>query len=206
MEQRKTRTLLIEADYNDADISKNVITISEEDFQKFLPLMKAINEFKPYIGTHGVVVHNWKSNHYREGDMTPYYLYRQFPKELIDKFDEEIIGRLNNPEKDYGAVFHTIVNIQEVILGEQFVDGDYRHIRKRRKDDIDAYNKELTDLYSYKRSSDGKPLNCIPFAEMTDEENELLKKTRELWMKYADQDYIDYIKEEKHLETAKGNY
>lgn len=206
MEQRKTRTLLIEADYNDADISKDVITISEEDFQKFLPLMKAINEFKPYIGKFGVSDHNWKSNHYREGDMTLYQIYKQFPKELIDEFDEDVIGQLKNPEEDYGAVFHTIVNIQEIVLGEQFVDGDHRHIRERNKDAIDSFYREQAELYSYKRPSDGKPLNCIPFDEMTEEENELLRKTRDMWMKYADKDYIDYIKEGKHLEADNGNY
>ena len=201
--EHKTRTLLIEADYNDADIARNIIVISEEDFQKFLPLMKAINEFKPYIGKFGGVrYHNWKSNHYREGDKTPYLIYNQFPKELIDEFDEEVMGQLVNPEECYGAVFHTIVNIQEVVLGEQFVNGNHRQIEARNKNIIDDYYKEYQKIYSYRRASDGKSLNCIPFSEMTEEENQLLEKSRNLWIQYADKDYIDYILEGKHIEAS----
>jgi hypothetical protein len=37
---------------------------------------------------------------------------------------------------------------------------------------------------------------------MTEEENQLIERSRNLWIQYADKDYIDYIIEGKHIEAA----
>jgi hypothetical protein len=55
----------------------------------------------------------------------------------------------------------------------------------KHNDKVEAYLKELAEIYSYTRKSDGKPLHSIPFAEMTDKENELIKKLDNLWRKYS---------------------
>ena len=60
------------------------------------------------------------------------------------------------------------------------IDGLYqRHDNK-----ILSYFDELDRIGNYKRKSDGKSLRSIPYAEMTDEENRLIKEIDNLWKKY----------------------
>ena len=88
------------------------------------------------------------------------------------------------PDYEYGCTFHSIIKFQEITLGDNLIDGDYESVRKRTPQKVKDYQKEKAELYSYKRKSDGKPYNCIPFAEMTPEEEEIGRKLDNLWKKY----------------------
>ena len=66
----------------------------------------------------------------------------------------------------------------EVLISTR--DKYIRHTEKTK-----AYEDELLEIYSYKRKSDGKPLHSIPYKEMTEEENALIERKRNLWKKYV---------------------
>lgn len=78
---------------------------------------------------------------------------------------------------------HTIVSIVDVVTDEVYVSTE--GLYSRHSDKVKGYLEETARLYSYKRKSDGKPLNCIPFVEMTEEENRLLEEAYNLWKKYV---------------------
>lgn len=180
--------LFIVADYNDADYSKDLIEISEEEFDKFKPLINAINNFEPYVCHHeygGIAYHNWESPREDLGELSLYETYPQFSKELIDEFNEKFLGGLNNPESDYGGTFHTIVQLRNVLTDEVYINGDHWVIRSRTPEKAKAYQEEERQIYSYCRKSDGKSLSSIPFDEMTEEENELIDRAHNLWKKYV---------------------
>lgn len=174
------RTFLVTADYNDADYVSGVVTITDEEFEKFLPVIEAIANFKPYVDAFGVNDCNWDAIRYDMGGKHPYEIYSQFPRELIEEFEDAFLS-IHDPE---GFGFHTIVSIQEVVLGKKYVDGSF----KARRDDWDKLNKEiydkLPDYHSYKRASDGKPINSIPFSKMTEEEMKILEHELNLWLDY----------------------
>lgn len=176
------RTFLVTVDYNDADYVSDICTISEEDFQRFLPLIEAIENFKPYIYKFGVCYCNWDGPRADLYEKSAEELYSQFSPELINDFRSAFLS-IHNPEEAYGATFHTIVNIQEIQLGKRYVNGEYQNIKDRNKEQVDEYYREHNRLYSYKRK-DGKALNCIPFKEMTPEENQMIKEASNLWRKY----------------------
>lgn len=180
--------LLIVADYNDADYSKDVIDIDEQTFNKFKPLIDAIENFKPYICRHwigGVKTSNWESHREDLGKLNVYEKYPQFSKEFIDEFSDIFMSGLNNPEFDYGGYFHTIVTLENIITGEKYIDYNYQKSYKRRSDKIKQYEKEKRQIYSYHRKKDGKALDSIPYNEMTEEENELIGRLHNLWQKYV---------------------
>lgn len=77
---------------------------------------------------------------------------------------------------------HTIVELVDVMTDEVLIDT--KEIYSKHNDKVKAYLKEKAKIYSYIRKSDGKPLRVIPFAEMTDKENELIERSRNLWKKY----------------------
>ena len=59
------KKLYITADFNDADYSYRLIVIDEETFDKFLPLIEAINNFEPYVRRSrygGVDYNNWEGH------------------------------------------------------------------------------------------------------------------------------------------------
>ena len=177
------RHFLVTCDYNDADYSSDIVDIEEEDFQKFLPLLKAINDFQPYISKHGVQYNNWEGNRPDLGEKTAEEVYSQFPPELIEEFREKFLC-IPNPEGGLVRDFHTIVNIQEITLGTRYVDGEYNTIKDRNREKIEAYWDEYNKISSYRRPSDGKPLDYIPFCEMTEEENQLIQDLHNLYQKY----------------------
>ena len=177
------KTLLVTVDYNDADYISGIVTLEDQDYERFLPVIEAINNFKPYITEWGPQYSNWESCRPDLVDKSIYEVYHEFSIELLDEFNEKITGKLNNPESDYGS-FHSIINIQEVTLGKRLVYGEYEYVKERGKERIEAYNKEYARLMGYKRAKDGMPLNSIPFNEMTPEETKLLEEADNLWKKY----------------------
>ncbi len=178
------KKLLIVADYNDADYSKDLVTVDEETFQKFLPLMQAINNFTPYVAKYWggrIVHHNWESCRQDLGDKTLYETYPQFTPEYIDEFQDIFMSGLNNPVAEYGATFHTIITIQDVVTDELYVDWhqDYNSVSKRYDDKVKGFIKEQQELYAQCPGIGG-----ICYDRMTKAQKELLDKIHHLWEKY----------------------
>lgn len=180
------KKLYITADFNDADYGHYLVIIDEETFKMFLPLIKAINDFEPYVRRSsygGVDYNNWESHREDLGELPIEEKYPHFSKEFLDDFKEIFINPIPTPEEgcwDMGP--HTIVSLMDVITDELLIDTKGKY--SKHNDKIDAYLKERAEIYSYIRKSDGKPLHSIPFAEMTDEENGLIELLHNLWKKY----------------------
>ena len=181
------KKLLIVADYNDADYVKDVVKVEDSIFEKFLPFMKAINEFEPYVRRSrvgGICERNWISTREELGEKNIYESYPQFTPEYIDEFIDIFTSGLCPPYDDCAC--HTIIEISDVVTDEKYVDWeqDWKSCEKRYSTKVKEYLEKRSEIYSYKRPSDGKPLNSIPFSEMTDYENELIHKLNTLWKDY----------------------
>lgn len=181
------KKLLIVADYNDADYVKDIVNVEDSVFEKFLPFMKAINNFEPYVRHHrigGICEHNWISSREDIGEKNIYEAYPQFNHDYIDEFISIFTSGLNVPYDDWHC--HTIIEISDIVTDEKYVDWeqDWKSCEKRYSPKVKEYLKKRKELYSYKRPSDGKPINCIPFTEMNDYENELIYKLNTLWKDY----------------------
>ena len=181
------KKLLIVGDYNDADYVKDVVKVEDSVFEKFLPFMKAINNFEPYVRRSsfgGICEHNWISSREDLGEKNIYETYPQFTPEYIDEFIDIFTSGLHTLYDDCEC--HTIVEISDVVTDEKYVDWeeDWKSCEKRYSPKVKEYLEKRAELYSYKRPSDGKPLNSIPYAEMNDYENELIHKLDTLWKDY----------------------
>ena len=181
------KKLLIIADYNDGDYVKDVVKIEDEVFEKFLPLIKAINDFEPYVAKcsfYNIVTHNWMSNREDLGEKNIYETYSQFPQEYIDEFIDVFMSGLSSPYDD--CTFHTIVEISDVITEEKYVNysRSYDSVEKKYNEKVRGFINEYRELSNYKRPKDGKRISSIPFSEMTPEENEIIEKMHNLWKKY----------------------
>jgi hypothetical protein len=180
------KKLYITADFNDADYSYRLIVIDEETFDKFLPLIKAINNFEPYVRRSrygGVDYNNWEGHREDLGEMPLEEKYSQFDKKYIEEFQRTFVSPIPVPyegSEDMGP--HTIVELVDVMTDEVLIDTKEKY--SKHNDKVDAYLKEKAEIYSYTRKSDGKPLHSIPFVEMTDEEHELIERAHNLWKKY----------------------
>lgn len=181
------KKLYITADFNDADYGYRLIVIDEETFNKFLPLIKAINNFEPYIirsSFGGIDYNNWESHREDLGEMSIEEKYPQFDKKYIKEFQSIFVNPIPVPyegSEDMGP--HTIVELVDVMTDELLISTKDKYTRHN--DKVEAYLKEKTEIYSYKRKSDGKPLHSIPFVEMTEEENALIERKNNLWKKYV---------------------
>ena len=179
----KLRHFYIVADYNDGDYGKGIVSITEEQFQRFKPIIEAIRDFEPYIERNewgGISCENWAGQREDLGDMSIYEKYSQFSEDELDEFNEVFLN-IPNPDSEY-CNFHTIVKIQEVFMGDILLDYDNME-RNYESPKIKAYLAELKEIDNYKRA-DGLSLNCIPFSEMTPEENALIERRKTLWKKY----------------------
>lgn len=175
-------------DYNDGDLSKGIVSITEEDYIKFKPIIEAIANFEPYVCRHkmgGIDYSNWMSTRPDLGEKTIYEKYPQFSKELLDEFNEKMLD-IPNPESEYINGFHTIERIQEVYLGETLLKDECWSISKQESLPlkIQRYLDERHKLYSYERKSDGKNIMSIPFNEMTEEEKAIIDRLDNLWKDY----------------------
>jgi len=183
----KKRYFYVVCDYNDGDLSKGIVTISESDYQRFKPIIEAIANYEPYVCRHemgGIDYHNWFSYRPDLGEKSVYEKYPQFSPELLDEFNEKMLD-IPNPESEYVEGFHTIEKIQEVFFGDTLLDDSVYAISKREQSPkIKAYLEERKKLCSYKRKSDGKNILSIPFKEMTEEENAIIARLHDLWKDY----------------------
>ena len=180
------KKIYITGDFNDADYSNVLIEVEDSVFAKFKPLIEAINNFEPYIRRSsfgGIDYQNWSS--YREdlGEISIHEKYPQFSEDYIDEFREIFIYPI--PVHCYGredSEPHTIVSLKDVITDEVYINSN--ESRTRLSDKVEAYLKEVSEIYSYRRR-DGKYLNSIPFKEMTKEEWALIERKNNLWKKYT---------------------
>lgn len=178
------KKLYITGDFNDADYGNALIVVEDSVFEKFKPLIEAIDKFEPYVRRDsfgGVDYNNWKS--YREdlGEISIYEKYPQFDKEYIDEFREIFINSI--PVHSYGMIDsepHTIVSLVDVITDKVYIDAS--DLYQRHNDKVKAYFKELREICSYRR--DGKDIYSIPYSKMTEEESALIKRIDNLWKKY----------------------
>lgn len=184
--------LLLVADYNDADYIEHVVEITEEEFNKFKPLIDAIENFQPYIRHSrfgGIDHHNWESNRQDLGDLTLYEKYNQFSEDYIDEFIDVFFDGMTNPVEDVFedsiTGFHTIVKLENLKTDEIYIESNYQKMCDRCSEKCLAYMEERKRIYSYCRPSDNKPLNSIPFNEMTKEEKEMIDSLHTLWTKYV---------------------
>ena len=159
------RYFFVKGDYNDGDYASNIIQLSDEEFNKFKPLIDAIGNFQPYITEWQWEYCNW------HGEKTPEETYSQFPKELVKEFGRKVINRLYAPDDCY---IHTIVEFRELkFTDEPLITGGFQEIDAHRTPEtikkMEDYNKRVQELLAYKRPKDGKNICSIPFKEMTPE-------------------------------------
>lgn len=184
--------LLLVADYNDADYIEHVVEITEEQFNKFKPLIDAIENFQPYIRHHsfgGIDCHNWESNRQDLGELTLYEKYSQFTEDYIDEFIEVFFSGMPNLVEDIFensiTGFHTIVKLENLKTDDVYIESNYGKMHSKYSQKCLDYEEERKRIYSYKRAKDGKQLGLIPFNEMTEEEKEMINSLDTLWMKYV---------------------
>ena len=112
--------ILVITDCNDADYVEHLYRdITEETLEKFMPLIKAIADAKPYPYKLGIALHNFPVGDYVRTDLyekTVYEMYNQFSKEYIDEFIDTFLAY--NKGK-YG--FHTVVEISNVVTDEVYL-------------------------------------------------------------------------------------
>ena len=94
---------------------------------------------------------------------------------MIDEFKE--VFNLYGYED---CSFHTIDSLINIDTNETLIKYDYWKLHNNPSE------KRQKEIYDYKRPSDGKPFNSIPFSEMTPEENALNEELNQLPFKYAD--------------------
>lgn len=186
------RHFIVMCDSNDGDYITDIVSISNEDVEKFMPLIEAIENYVPEIYGWGVSTNNWDDM--REdlkdeiGTKNCFEKYSQFSKEYInDFFDKFLIGCC--PEWACGPEMinsiHTIYKIQEITLKKEFVYADYEKLKKR-SDNCkinQEYLERRKELYSYKNKL-GISLGSIQFNEMTPKEIEIYNEYKNLWKKY----------------------
>ena len=100
MTMKEQIELFIQADTNDADYVNQTTVITEEDLQRFKPLIEAIaKNSKKHT-------HNWEVGEYARGP-SPTEMYPQINEDLIQEFSENCV-----PFGAEGVGTHTIVKIQ----------------------------------------------------------------------------------------------
>jgi hypothetical protein len=183
---KKLRHFYIVCDYNDGDLSSGIVSITEDEYNKFKPVIEAIANYEPYICRHemgGIDYSNWMSIRPDLGEKSIYEKYPQFSEELLDEFNEKMLD-IPNPVSEYVNGFHTIEKIQEVTFGKTLLNDSCWSISKREPSKIQEYLDERNKLCSYTRKSDGKNIMSIPFSEMTEEELKIIDKLNNLWKEY----------------------
>ena len=181
------KKLYITGDFNDADYGYLLVKIDEETFERFLPMINAINNYEPYVRRSsfgGIDRCNWESHREDLGELPLEEKYSHIDRKLLEEFKRVFVNPIPTHYcgcEDFGP--HNIVELVDVVTDEVLISTKDKYIRHTEK--TKAYEDELLEIYSYKRKSDGKPLHSIPYKEMTEEENALIERKRNLWKKYV---------------------
>lgn len=175
--------LMVEGDWNDADYNRNLVEIDEDTFQKFLPLINAIQNYTPYIQHNefgDIDYHNWDGGRQDLGEKTLYEKYSQFNSDLIDEFIEvfSLYGYEDCP-------LHTINLIKDIDTNEELVNYDYWEMHDRHTDKVKEFLKRKEEIYNHKTKY-GVTLAHTPYNKMTPEETALIEEAHNLWKKYCD--------------------
>ena len=181
------KKLYITADYNDADYGHYWVTVTDEVFEKFLPVIEAINKFEPYVRRSsfgGIDYSNWESYRMDLGELSLTEKYPHIGESLLNEFAEFFVNPIPVPEEGVPELGpHTIVSLVDVVTDEVYIDTTDKYEYSKLNDKAKGYLEEKAKLYSYKRS-DGTPLHSIPYAKMTEEENRMIEEVHNLWKKY----------------------
>jgi hypothetical protein len=105
--------LFIKADTNDADYVESMEAISDEQLKKFMPLIKAIKDFKPYktkseLGSSWTHDNNWPDSEYNREDLGE----KSVNEIYKDVVSEEVMEEFRDfvPYGEHGV--HTIESIK----------------------------------------------------------------------------------------------
>jgi hypothetical protein len=123
--------LVVRGDHNDADFIVEITPITQEQLDRFLPLIEAIKKFKPYKGMsdsehHGGSKsiefshdHNWPEGEYGyrpdlgQKSIVEYYGEQGIPEDIVNEFSDGFV-----PHAEGGNI-HTIVEIFVVRLDKK---------------------------------------------------------------------------------------
>ena len=117
------KTFYVEIDTNDADYVGRLVEVSNEDAERWMPLIEKIKNFKPYSGESRATGFEWTHHHNfpfgeccREdlGEKTPCELYN-ISEDEMEAFQEAFWLWGN----EYG--FHTITQIVEVNISNKLI-------------------------------------------------------------------------------------
>lgn len=172
------KKIIITIDTNDADYLTDYVKLDDDKFEKFLPLIRAIENFQPYLCSDGECYYNWIVGHDTWGDDAkfPNELYSEFPNELIEEFENTFL----NFDLPYGM--HTIIRMEDPVTDEVYVNAEYSVLQARADQSpmIQEYRNEDTKFY-YTKASTGRALHCEQFCNMTKDELQLVKEHENLW-------------------------
>lgn len=176
-------------DFNDDDCGENIIDIDLETFNKYKPLIDAINDFTPYIRRHeigSISYDNWESYRPDLGEIEIEEKYPQFSEEFIEEFSRIFIEGIDIPEEVCDPFIgpRSIKLLENILTGEVYIDGSYKTLRGRQSEKVKKYLEERSRILSYRRE-DGRGILSIPFKEMSDEEYKLLDELNNLWRKFV---------------------
>lgn len=86
--------LYIQVDTRDADYVAELHKIDEETLDKFLPLIEAIKQFKPYEGGGNIHEYNWPWGEHRprtdRGEKFPKDIYSEIDPDIVSWFGEYV--------------------------------------------------------------------------------------------------------------------
>lgn len=181
--------ILVTTDWNDGDYIEHLYKIPEDIFDKFLPLIKAINDFKPYLYKLGIADHNFPIGECLRNDLYEkdvYHLYNQFSEDYIDAFIDTFLSY--NMDEEFGM--HSIIKIENVVTDEIYLQQPDYSERKaiiENNAEIKKYNNERNELlqkWADLCHCSVKEVYSMPFDKMPDEAMSTYNQYKNLWRKY----------------------
>lgn len=169
-------------DYNDGDYITHIYNITEEVFNKFLPLIKAIDNFEPYPYMLGIEQCNFMMGELCDisrGNKTIYTTYSNFDESFIDEFVDTF---LQYNQSEYGI--HTIVEISNVITDEIYLKSEYPEKYERTNDNVKAFlaaQKTLRQEWADLCGCPVEKVSSFKFADMSKEAYAKYNEYRSLW-------------------------
>lgn len=116
------KTFFVEVDTNDADYIGKIVSVCDDQVEKWMPLIEKIKNFKPYTGTSDSgITWNYKHN-FPVGECCRYDLGEMDPCELYDITEDELDEFIDTFELyggEYG--FHTINKIVEIETKDRLI-------------------------------------------------------------------------------------